>query len=377
MKELISAISQATANRLRSPILGSFVLSWLVVNSNAVLTFIFSDSTGKLNLLKAGGSFWTLQPTFTESPLMMNIIWPLLAALVYTFVVPFAQHLVDYYKFDLIDKKRIRAKHKSDAVTFRSQKVTSRAKALANPEYWTDKLNRDLDKWDKQRERYEADLDSLREERDSVVQQSKSFQTLSETHEKVIADFQAEKDRLVESLKEQDYRLKELTKEKERVSNQSKNESRDLYSEINELKTTLINKAEELEDAVNKRHHFEKQSKLYQAKANELSNSLKEEEARSASYSSALKKTVAKAYEKNAISQGIDIDEESWVRANEALDLMIEQIGGYKNSSDMVDSAIDLNSSVDDKEYWKKINSLLDTMLEQTGEQRDELDKLQ
>lgn len=67
MKELVSALSQAAANRLKSPILGSFVLSWLVINHASILTFVFSTSEKKIELLNSDAIFWLYAATMFNS----------------------------------------------------------------------------------------------------------------------------------------------------------------------------------------------------------------------------------------------------------------------------------------------------------------------
>ena len=129
MKELVSALSQVTANRLKSPILGSFVLSWLVVNHASILTFIFSTSEKKIELLNANSVFWSIEPSFWSCAPMMTIIYPAIASLLYTFGLPWVQYKIDIKKFRLVDAKRIKEKHRADRYTYLSQKRTRTAKA--------------------------------------------------------------------------------------------------------------------------------------------------------------------------------------------------------------------------------------------------------
>ncbi|MEZ8319366.1 hypothetical protein [Vibrio splendidus] len=184
MKELVNAITQATANRLKSPIIGSFLLSWLVVNHNSVLTFIFSNSEQKLELLKQDTPFWTTTPTLLESPVFLFFLYPSVLALVYTFGLPYLQYKIDYHKFRKVDLTRLREKHRNQRAIFKSQKVTSKAQAA--PEYWKDKLTRDLNNWDQQREGLLSDRDALRVDRDNVLTDRDSIQEqLMQTRDEV------------------------------------------------------------------------------------------------------------------------------------------------------------------------------------------------
>lgn len=189
MKELVSALSQATANRLKSPILGSFVLSWLVINHASILTFVFSTSAKKIELLHSDSVFWSLEPSFWSCAPMMTIVYPAIASLFYTFGLPWVQYKIDIKKFRLVDAKRIKEKHRADRYVYLSQKRTSKAKAESNPEYWKEKLSRDLVTWDLDRSNLQSELDLTRETRDSLQQQvnsSNSIQTnLSKEIERV------------------------------------------------------------------------------------------------------------------------------------------------------------------------------------------------
>lgn len=219
MKELVSAITQATANRLKAPILGSFILSWVTVNHSLVLTFLFSTSEQKIKLLNAESIFWTIEPSLFLSPPMMTIAYPVLATIIYTFGLPLVQHLVDSLKFNFVDSKRIQKKHETDKFKFESQVNVSKAQAESHVDYWREKLSRDLDKWDEQRSAFESDITNLRETRDSLQHQlnsSNSIQTnLSEEIEKLRQELHELKIEHTENDDRWNSRLNENLKENE------------------------------------------------------------------------------------------------------------------------------------------------------------------
>jgi chromosome segregation ATPase len=98
----------------------------------------------------------------------MLLLYPSLLALLYTFGLPYLQYKVDYYKFRNVDLARLREKHRSQRTIYKSQKVTSKAQAESAPEYWKDKLTRDLNNWDQQREGLLSDIKGLRADRDAL-----------------------------------------------------------------------------------------------------------------------------------------------------------------------------------------------------------------
>ncbi|WP_133405728.1 hypothetical protein [Parashewanella tropica] len=206
MKELVSAVSQTAANRLKSPIIGSFVLSWLAINHKAVLTFFFSSTEKKLEQLQHSTEFFIAEPSWYLSPPLMVIVYPFTLAIAYTFLLPLIQHIVDSLKFDLIDLRRLEKKHENDLKKFKSLQTVSKAQAESSIDYWKEKLNRDLDNWDKKREEFESDLAYLRSEKHNLQTSLSSVSEIRESHEKKIKSLELE-------LKETKSRL---SKEKER-----------------------------------------------------------------------------------------------------------------------------------------------------------------
>ncbi|EJE4150068.1 TPA: hypothetical protein ACVU30_003863 [Vibrio parahaemolyticus] len=174
MKELMSALSQEAVNRLKLPILGAFILSWLAVNHSIVLTFWFSSSAQKLLLLQQDTSFWELQPTVLSSPPLMMIVYPVLFSLFYMFGIPLVQHYIDAAKFTFIDSKRIKKKHEAEQFIYESQINSSRAKAKSKTEYWSELLSRELDSWDEERTKLNTELTNISEHRDSLQSQLNS-----------------------------------------------------------------------------------------------------------------------------------------------------------------------------------------------------------
>lgn len=160
MKELVNAITQATANRLKAPFLGSFILAWLIVNRVFVVEFLFSSPEGKIELTK-GSAF----------NLITDLIAPLGLALLYTYGLPFIQFFIDKTKHKLIDKKRIEEHHGRRADEYKAQMVASEYQAKSSISYQQDKLNRDLDNWGQQREEYKSRIENLNTQLDSGTEQ--------------------------------------------------------------------------------------------------------------------------------------------------------------------------------------------------------------
>ncbi|RPF25107.1 hypothetical protein [Vibrio crassostreae] len=221
MKELFNALTQATANRLKSPILGSFILSWIAVNHKVILTFIFSDSAGKIALLSDPSPFWTISPIWYTSPLAMQFAYPCFLAIVYTFGLPWIQHHLDGKKHKFIDEERAEAHYGRLKTLYTCQGDVARAQASSSLEYWREKLNRDLDDWDSQRNEYEARLANM------TTELEKTTTSLGEV--------MSEKEVLSQGANQFEGMIEQLTLNSDH-----------LLKENSELKNTLKNQQEQL-----------------------------------------------------------------------------------------------------------------------------------
>ncbi|EKB1966865.1 hypothetical protein ACN9RQ_002371 [Vibrio parahaemolyticus] len=249
MKELVAAITHTATNRLKAPVLGSFILSWIAVNHSSLLIFLLSTSEQKIKLLTTESTFWTTGSSWFLSPPMMHIAYPVLLTIIYTFGLPFVQYLVDSLKLNFIDKKRIRKKHETDKFEYESQIEVSRAQAKSNVDYQRNLLSRSLDKWEEQRTAYENDIANLRETRDSLQQQlnasnssqmdlSEELENLRQSIYSLKSEYNENEMSWTERLKQQSDENKALHTDKENLEQQLE-ESRFLQEQEKELHSQL------------------------------------------------------------------------------------------------------------------------------------------
>lgn len=250
MKELVSAISQAMANRLKAPILGSFILAWLAINYAELLTFFYNEPKEKLLLLQQETTWFVWS---WSAPILMKAVYPFIAAILYTFGVPFIQHLVDVKKHNLIDKKRIESQHTRLKYQYTSQAVLSEAKAKSSDEYWQDKLKRDLDKWDTEREGLQKDLDTSRKSHSTTASQLEDTQKQSEEWQSKYMESQ----KVVEKQTDEIEHLKLQVNEESRKLSEYEEQFNKRSEEIDKLRadrdvsTQEIKKLAELNHALN------------------------------------------------------------------------------------------------------------------------------
>lgn len=210
MKDFISAIAHTTANRLRSPILGSFILCWLIINHNELLYFFYSNSDDKLSMLSIdmNSTFWTTEPSFLFCPLMMKFIYPALLALAYIFGLPFIQNLIDQKKFKHVEKKLLTEKHQVEVEKYAMQAEVSSARAKISPDYQQKILDRHLDDWTNQKEQLTTQITRLQE---SYEIENKQKNELNDSYNKLKSEFS--------SLEEENKELKLSCSEKDEKAN--------------------------------------------------------------------------------------------------------------------------------------------------------------
>ncbi|MCG9790701.1 hypothetical protein L1D61_26585 [Vibrio mediterranei] len=160
MKELVNALTQASANRLKSPILGSFILAWIAVNHAFFIEFLFSPSAEKILLVNNH-----------EFDVRTDLLLPVFLSLVYTFGLPFLQGQIDKLRHKYIDGKRMQEHQERRADDFRAQMKANEFQAKSSTDYQTEKLKRDLDHWDTQKEEYKSRIDNLNTQIESSTEQ--------------------------------------------------------------------------------------------------------------------------------------------------------------------------------------------------------------
>ncbi|ENY6470503.1 TPA: hypothetical protein ACQYFN_000560 [Vibrio parahaemolyticus] len=241
MKELISALTHETVNRLKAPFLGSFILSWIAVNHSYVIEFLFSSSTSKISLVKSS--------TFDFNT---DLLFPLIVALAYTFALPFIQYWIDKLKHLLIERKRIQEHHERRADEYKAQMKASEYQAKSSLSYQQDRLNRDLDNWEQQRAVYEDQIENLQTQINASTEQLKSVQDELEETKNNLKNKEFEANSLLKTKEENQKRLDEASGFYERMKDAEKAlENAHLTEiELRELLDTKSSNIVALEDLV-------------------------------------------------------------------------------------------------------------------------------
>ncbi|QOU28567.1 hypothetical protein TW71_007880 [Vibrio coralliilyticus] len=125
MKNFLSSVYTEMSGRLKTPLLGTFALCWLLYNHDHVAKLIFSDNTQRLALIEETPFYW-----------MSDLVIPAALSLIYIFAIPFAQWIVDLAKYKLIEKRRVATQHGQLLEKYSGQMKVAQQQSKASLEYW-------------------------------------------------------------------------------------------------------------------------------------------------------------------------------------------------------------------------------------------------
>ncbi len=125
MQSFLSSVFSEMSSRMKTPLLGTFVLSWLAYNHDHVAKLLFSDNTQRIALIES-----------TPFNLNSDLLLPLALALAYLFIVPLAQWGIDIVKYRLVDKRRTATHHQHLHEKYLGQAKVAQQQSKASLEYW-------------------------------------------------------------------------------------------------------------------------------------------------------------------------------------------------------------------------------------------------
>ena len=86
MKELIKSFFESSNERIKNPLIGTFAISWILINWKPVIILLFSKQTIQ-NKIK--------EIELNHTSLEYNLIFPILIALFYIILLPYLMWLID------------------------------------------------------------------------------------------------------------------------------------------------------------------------------------------------------------------------------------------------------------------------------------------
>lgn len=97
MHEFFKSLFNSSRERVKNPLIGSFVLSWLVFNWDSVLTLIYSKKSIEERIKG-------VRPT--EGICELGFWIPLGMSLIYVFLIPYIMHFVDTLTLDSFNRRK-------------------------------------------------------------------------------------------------------------------------------------------------------------------------------------------------------------------------------------------------------------------------------
>lgn len=140
------AVEDAVAERLKTPIIATFIFSWILVNHSFVLEFMFESLENKV-LLAKGLSF----------DLNTDVIFPIGISLFYILVVPALQLSLEQLVLHSLGEKR--REHDSKV---------SRNAVTSSKDYQQKLVDKELEEWSAQKKELELKLAELEAEASRV-----------------------------------------------------------------------------------------------------------------------------------------------------------------------------------------------------------------
>ncbi|MDA0109030.1 hypothetical protein OH456_12750 [Vibrio sp. La 4.2.2] len=200
MKNFLSAVYTEMSARLKTPLLGTFALCWLLYNHDHVAKLIFSDNAQRLVLVEETPFYW-----------MSDLVIPVVLSLVYIFAIPFAQWLVDLAKYKLIEKRRVATQHSQLLEKYSGQMKVAQRQSKASLEYWQEYYRNNAENAGKQilelKQRISAERNVVNQMENKLREAERNYdnlfnnnQTLGyerDTLNKTIADIEGNKAQLV------------------------------------------------------------------------------------------------------------------------------------------------------------------------------------
>lgn len=116
MKELIQSIFDSSTERIKSPLVGSYITAFLIYNWRPVLIILFSD-------LQMENKIELINNTYC---LLSSFLWPLAISLFYVLILPWLNYLIEKALFGLTRSKSIK-KHESKLFLLHQKKDEVRA----------------------------------------------------------------------------------------------------------------------------------------------------------------------------------------------------------------------------------------------------------
>ncbi|ELA9293056.1 hypothetical protein QUO15_004523 [Vibrio parahaemolyticus] len=165
MNQIITSIHETTLNRIRNPIIGTFVFSWLLLNIKGVAYFLLSSVERKINIIKSWNP--TLESDFGI---------PAAVTIAYLILLPLIQLAYQYFDDVMLQPVKHDFKHQSLINYYKSLKAVNERKADSDEERIARMKDEKILNWVDEKKRMSATILANREEYSKQVSELKDIE---------------------------------------------------------------------------------------------------------------------------------------------------------------------------------------------------------
>ena len=150
MKDALKSIKDITISRLNNPIIGAFVISWVMLNINGFSTFLLESSEGKLKIIQ--GKEWSL---------IYDLLIPFIISLFYLFLLPILNAIHEYITDGRINSWRSNRKKTFEIEKLQIHKAILSVKLETDEDYLKKLKEKDIEFWHDEKLLKDDEIQSL------------------------------------------------------------------------------------------------------------------------------------------------------------------------------------------------------------------------
>ncbi|WP_342607185.1 hypothetical protein [Vibrio tritonius] len=165
MKDILRSLKENATSRLKNPIVGAFMLTWMILHINGVALFVLGDTDTKVEIVK--NKIWIISD---------DVLIPFIASLGYLIFVPLLTMGYEYINDGVINFKRSSRKYGLEKDLAIKKKQTVIAQVETDVNYIQKLKEKEIDKWIAEKQKINKEFISLKERYASLVNESSENQ---------------------------------------------------------------------------------------------------------------------------------------------------------------------------------------------------------
>lgn len=158
MNEVIKSIKENATSRMKNPIIGAFVLSWIALNINGVSKFLLVDSTEKIKIINSK------QWVFVD-----DILYPFLIAITYLLLLPILNIAYERMNDGYFNLKRSKIKNTTAQKIAEMRKKTVSHEVEADVGYIRTLKEKQVEKWVESQSIRNREIIALKEKHAKII----------------------------------------------------------------------------------------------------------------------------------------------------------------------------------------------------------------